>query len=107
MNKILMVGVCALVLGMTAPLQAQEQGSSGRLLTFGDSSAGQDRPLILRGSSATRRAVPAPQPAPSTIRAGRTLWSLDSDRGEVAACRLRNTANVDGVRIQCVERRLR
>lgn len=66
-------------------------------------STGKTRPVLLRGGGSLREpaAAPSSQSSFSHIAAGKTLWLVDENAGEITACTTRNSSYAGKRRIIC------
>ncbi|MEO1016828.1 MAG: hypothetical protein AAFY56_03950 [Pseudomonadota bacterium] len=107
MKSGLIVAASVLTLAMVClPIQGYAQAPSGKIIIFDGAGVEQERPDILRGSSAPRRPASADRVETQIITSGATLWSLEPGKDRLTACRIRNTSSVNRARIQCAERGL-
>jgi hypothetical protein len=83
---------------------AQATRPSPQLLVFGEPRGEQPAPSIVRGSTAEPAAAPA-SPARNGERwqivAGKRLWLVERESGEVRACTDRDTSTVGVREIRC------
>jgi hypothetical protein len=89
------------ILLISAGAFAQESQSSPQLRVL-STRDDQKAPTIVRGTVRTPRAAAAASGGQQfTVVAGRRLWLIDQDTGEVTACRERDTSTVGRREIRC------
>ena len=104
----------ALLVSATFACMAQAQGN-GSIVVFRGAETETVRfdnrggVTVVRGQPAANPVEPvrkAAHPSVRRIRAGNTLWVVDGGGKRLVACQVRNTTQVDGRRIRCVDRAL-